>query len=132
VIVTGDGFVTAAVPIALALGVTVTAYVCFAVIFDPHATSKDPPSEIDSTQRIRLVARFRRKINGSPIKAAKNSAPPLHGLAGALVACALAVIVTVEVPLPPAVRATGLAVAVTSAGVPLLELTLVVNETVPA
>jgi len=129
-------------PIALAVGVAVTTYVrapCVVGVFvelvdPPHATNEDPASTIATQKRIRLAARFRRNMNGNPIKAAQNSVPPLpQGLPGVwFCACILVLIVTVEVPLPPAVKVTALAVAVTFAGVPSVEATLVVNETVPA
>jgi hypothetical protein len=59
--------------------------------------------------------------------------PLFHGTAGAWFAAPFTVaIVTVDVPVPPAVRVTGVAVAVTSATLPVVEATLVVKETVPA
>jgi hypothetical protein len=78
--------------------------------------------------------RFRRKMSGKPMRKAQNTVvPPFHGVDGArFEALSLAAIVTVEVPEPPDVRVTGLAVAVKSAGVPSVDVTLVVKETVPA
>lgn len=49
-----------------------------------------------------------------------------------MAAFTFAVMVTVEVPVPPEINVTGVAVAVTSAGVPSVELTAVAKEMVPA
>lgn len=101
----------------------------------PQATIINPATEATITRSSMLIERRRRLINGSPIRNAQNVAalPESHGDDGArFAAWELALIVTVDVPFPPGARVTDDAVAVTFAAVPSVEVTLVVNETVPA
>jgi hypothetical protein len=94
-----------------------------------------PPSATVSSIGKAAIRRFRRKVNGTPIRAAQSIKPPLprHGVAGVwFIALVFAEMVIVEVPVPPAVSVTGLAVAVTFAAVPSVEVTLVAKVTVPA
>ena len=100
----------------------------------PLHAIKDPVNGIANANKSKARLRFRRKINGKPIRKAQNTVVvPSHGLAGIrFEAFSLAAIVTVEVPDPPGTSVTEVAVAVRSAGVPSVEVTIVVNETVPA
>jgi len=128
--------------LAVPVGVTVTMYVRAACAcgwgvvelpITPQPISK-PDRVIANTTGNTAIRRFRRKVKGTPSRAAqKINVPPFHGIAGIwFAAFALAVMVTVEVPMPPEVSVTEVAVAVTSAGVPSVELTAVTKETVPA
>ena len=100
----------------------------------PVQAIKDPANGIVNANKSRARPRLRRKINGRPIrKAQKTVVVPPHGFDGPrLEALWLAAIVTVDVPDPPEANVTAVAVAVRSAGVPSADVTLVVNETVPA
>jgi hypothetical protein len=94
----------------------------------------NPVREIASTNGNAASRRFRRNVKGAPSRNAQNITvpPPFHGADGVrFAALILAAMVTVEVPVPPAVKVTDVAVAVTSAGVPSVEVTVVVKETVP-
>lgn len=137
----GAGFVIANDPSADAFGVTVTTYVLAAWLdgvlggsVAPLQAVKEHASGIASANNSSATMRFRRNANGSPIRKAQNTGvPELHGIDGVrLEALWLAAMVTVEVPEPPDVNVTAVAVAVKSAGVPSVDVTVVVNETVPA
>jgi hypothetical protein len=139
--VTGLGLVTVPGPDGVPFGVTVTMYVwldwtdcVFAdVLVPPHATN-EPLATSDNANINSEIKRLRRNVKGAPNSTAQKIAVPLfHGSNGSrFAAFALAAIVSVDVAVPPGVSVTELALAVTSAGVPSVELTAVVNETVPA
>jgi len=131
--VTAAGFITVPDP----FGVTVTVYVCGDGVeltpLPPQATSK-PAAEIASAIRSTARARFLRRVNGAPNNTAQNiTGPPrFHGSRGKwLAALVVVVIVSVEFPVVLEARLIEGALAETAEGVPLIELTLVANETVP-
>ena len=99
----------------------------------PQATSK-PAAKIASAVNSTAIARFLRFANGAPSSTAPNiTAPPLfHGSRGEwLAALVVVVIVRVEFPVVPEAKLIEGALAETADGVPLIELMLVANETVP-
>jgi hypothetical protein len=80
-------------------------------------------------------SRLRRALNGTLSTTAHNTTatPLLHGCLGvSFAAIVFAVIVSVEVALPPAVSVTGGTLALIFDGEPFEQLIAVVNETVPA
>ena len=93
------------------------------------------PKAASSKGNSRLSARFLRKLKGRPSKIAQNNTelPRFQGAARLwFAALVVAVMVTVDVPVPPDVSVTGVAEAVTFAGVPSVEVTAMAKETVPA
>jgi len=102
---------------------------------EPQPISRPVAPIAASSKGKRVSARFLRKLKGKPSKIAQNNTEPprFHGAARLwFAALAVAVMVTVEVPVPPEVRVTGVAVAVTFAGVPSVEVTAMAKDTVPA
>jgi hypothetical protein len=119
------------------VGVTVTLYICgdgFELPpLPPQATSR-PAAEIASAVNSTASARFLRRVNGAPSNTEPNiTAPPLfQGRRGEwLDALFVAVMVSVELPVVLEAKLTEGALAETADGEPLIELTLVANETVP-
>ena len=98
-----------------------------------QAISK-PAAEVASAVNSTASARFLRPVTGAPSSTAQNiTAPPLfQGRRGEwLAALVVVVIVSVEFPVVLEAKLTDGALAETAEGVPLIELMLVANETVP-
>ena len=100
----------------------------------PLQAIEKPANKIAAAVNRIASVRFRRSENGTPSNTAPNTTIlPLHGDTGAwFAALAFAVMMSTVLPFPPLVRATEGALAETFEAVPLAELTLVANETVPA